>query len=118
MSGNEAGTEERERRREERFRIFVGHLGSGEAPYRWGAAEALGRMGDPRAVDHLIPLLEDPDWRVRLKAAWSLGEIGDPRALPYLMRLHRDESEAVRDIAKESGQKIRMERLRAPQDGS
>lgn len=116
MAGREEETEERRRRHEERFRLFVASLSRSEAPYRWGAAEALGRMGDPRAVDPLIPLLGDPDWRVRLKAAWSLGRIGDPAALPFLMRLVRDESEAVRDMAREAAQEIRLRQIRAMRD--
>ncbi len=48
---------------------------------RWNAAEALGRLGDPRAVEPLIDTLWDDDARVRTKAAWALGMLGDPRAL-------------------------------------
>lgn len=118
MTRQEIEAEERRRRHEERFRLFVANLTRSEAPYRWGAAEALGRMGDQRAVDPLIPLLGDPDWRVRLKAAWSLGQIGDPAALPSLMRLARDESETVRDMAREAVQEIRLRQIRAMRDRS
>ena len=45
---------------------------------RWNAAEALGRLGDPRAVEPLIDTLWDDDARVRTKAAWALGMLGDP----------------------------------------
>ena len=48
---------------------------------RWKAAEALGRLGDPDAVEPLIDALWDDDSRVRLKAAWALGQIGDSRAV-------------------------------------
>jgi HEAT repeat protein len=90
----------------------MAHLDHPEAPYRWGAAEALGKMADPRAVEALIPLLGDPDWRVRMKTAWALGRIGDARAAPYLNRLARDESEAVRDMAKEAVQELLKRRFR------
>src|SRR5208282_3068775 len=45
---------------------------------RWNAAEALGRLGDPRAVEPLIDTLWDDDARVRLKAVWALGMLGIP----------------------------------------
>ena len=48
---------------------------------RWNAAEALGRLGDPRAVEPLVDTLWDDDARVRIKVAWALGMLGDPRAL-------------------------------------
>jgi HEAT repeat protein len=99
-------------RHEKRLALFIENLGHPEAPYRWGAAEALGRMEDPRAVEALIPLLSDPDWRVRMKTAWALGRIGDARAAPYLHRLARDESEAVRDMAKEAVQELLKQRFR------
>ncbi|NSW54250.1 MAG: HEAT repeat domain-containing protein [Anaerolineae bacterium] len=52
----------------------------------WGrslAAETLGIIGDRRAVDALINLLQDDDESVRVKtyAAEALGKIGDPRAI-------------------------------------
>jgi len=99
-------------RQEKRRALFVKNLDHPEAPYRWGAAEALGRMEDPGAVDALIPLLRDPDWRVRMKAVWALGRIGDAKAAPYIHRLARDESEAVRDMAKEAMQELLKRRFR------
>jgi hypothetical protein len=102
----------RKERHEKRLALFMEHLDHPEAPYRWGAAEALGKMEDPRAVEALIPLLGDPDWRVRMKTAWALGRIGDARAAPHLNRLARDESEAVRDMAKEAVQELLKRRFR------
>ncbi len=46
------------------------------------AVEALGRMGDGRAVGPLVRLVREK--RARLTALWSLGAIGDPRAVPLL----------------------------------
>ncbi|KQC04186.1 MAG: hypothetical protein APR53_03745 [Methanoculleus sp. SDB] len=92
--------------------MFIAALDHDEAPYRWGAAEALGRMRDERAVEPLIKRLHDDDWRVRLKAAWSLGQIGDPRALPHLRRLMKDRSEAVADMAGEAVRGIQTRMLR------
>lgn len=104
-------------RQEKRRSLFMENLNHPEAPYRWGAAEALGRMQDQEAVDALIPLLGDPDWRVRMKAAWALGRIGDAKAAPYLNRLARDESEAVRDMAKEAMHELLKQRFRAHSEG-
>jgi len=52
------------------------------------AARTLGRIKDPRAVDPLIPLLQDfPD--VQEAAIKALGQIGDPRAAQPLISLLR-----------------------------
>jgi HEAT repeat protein len=74
---------------------------------RWKAAEALGRIGDPRAVDELISTLWDDDARVRLKAAWALGRIGDQRAYAPLQRLYRMEDDWAQEIIKEALENIR-----------
>jgi HEAT repeat protein len=69
---------------------------------RWKAAETLGRMENPAAVDELIATLWDDDARVRLKAAWALGRIGDLRARAPLQRLYRMEDEWAQEIIKEA----------------
>jgi HEAT repeat protein len=74
---------------------------------RWKAAEALGRIGDPKAVDELISTLWDDDARVRLKAAWALGRIGDQRAYAPLQRLYRMEDDWAQEIIKEALENIR-----------
>ena len=57
---------------------------------RLTSAQALGSLGDPRAVDALLAALRsDSDAGVRKMAAWALGEIEDARAVDGL-------SEAVR----------------------
>ena len=77
---------------------------------RWvreAAAESLGRIGDPRAVDHLIESLKDDHYGVRWRAAQALGKIGDPRAIGPLTDLaSKDETEAVRKTAKEALEKL------------
>ena len=59
------------------------------------AAGVLGMLGDPRAVEHLLPLLHSRrgDLMVRLIVAKALGEIGDPRALPGLLDVLRNNEE-------------------------
>jgi len=47
---------------------------------RYTAAEALGKIGDVRAVEALIAALQDRNWVVRRVAAASLGKIRDAQA--------------------------------------
>ncbi len=82
----------------ERLAHFIQLLNDDNEDSRWKAAESLGRMVDPAAVDPLIDTLWDDDARVRLKAAWALGRIGDPRALRPLQRLYRMENEWAQEI--------------------
>jgi HEAT repeat protein len=88
-------------------------------------ADSLAEIGDPRATDALIAvldeedidlcisapialsrmpglawerirdLLDDPRWRVRASAALVLGELGDPQALPSLWAALRDDNPQV-----------------------
>ena len=71
---------------------YVSVLGSGQLQERVVAAETLGDMGDPRAVEPLIRALDDPATEVRWVAAKSLGRLGDPRAVPALIRALRSEA--------------------------
>ena len=71
-------------------------LGNNDEGMRRGAAEALGKLGDPIAVDPLITVLRDEDSGVRRNAAEALGEIGDARASEALIKALRDEYEMVR----------------------
>ena len=66
---------------------------------RMGAAYALGKIKDSRAVESLISALKDSEWRVREKAAKALGEIKDSRAVEPLISALKDESWWVRKAA-------------------
>ena len=77
---------------------FIRMLSDDSEVSRWKAAESLGRLEDPAAVNDLIDTLWDDDSRVRLKAAWALGRIGDPRARAPLQRLYRMEDEWAQEI--------------------
>lgn len=90
-----------------RLAHFIRLLSDDDESARWKAAEALGRMGDPEAVDDLISTLWDDDARVRLKAAWALGRIGDRRAYSPLQRLYRMEDETAREIIREALENLR-----------
>jgi HEAT repeat protein len=88
---------------------FINLLSDDDEVSRWKAAEALGRIRDPAAVEELIGTLWDDDARVRLKAAWALGQIGDQRAYAPLQRLYRMEDEWAQEIIKEALENIRRE---------
>jgi HEAT repeat protein len=91
----------------ERLAHFLEMLNDDNEGNRWKAAESLGRMEDPVAVDPLIDTLWDDDARVRLKAAWALGRIGDPRALRPLQRLYRMENEWAQEIISQAIEEIK-----------
>ena len=52
---------------------------------RRAAAEALGQLGDKRAVEPLIAALQDDVENVRQAAAEALGQLGDERAVEPLI---------------------------------
>ena len=60
-------------------------LKSGSVFQRQRAAELLGKKGDPRAVDMLVPLLQYNDSYVRELAIEALGRLGDGRAVEPLI---------------------------------
>lgn len=55
------------------------------AENRTMACWLLARLQDPRAFDHLVPALHDPDPDLRPAVARSLGVLGDLRAVPELL---------------------------------
>ncbi|MGB7546204.1 MAG: HEAT repeat domain-containing protein [Terracidiphilus sp.] len=69
---------------------------------RWNAALALGEIKDPRAVEPLISALQDKDSEFREKVAQSLGEIKDPRADAALTAALKDPEEKVLHAAANS----------------
>ena len=68
---------------------------------RRDAAEALGKIGDERAVEPLIRVLKDEEWTVRWEAASALGKIGGVRAEEALIHALRDERWSVYDSQEE-----------------
>jgi HEAT repeat protein len=107
-AGSTAMEDDHESRNDSRLAHFIRLLSDDDEITRWKAAEALGRMEDPRAVDELISTLWDDDARVRLKAVWALGQIGDQRAYAPLQRLYRMENETVQEIITEALENIRL----------
>ena len=90
---------------------LISALQDDNATVRWKAAEALGEIGDKRAVEPLISALQDDNATVREDAAWALGEIGDKRAVEPLISalqdwdatVRRNAAEALRKLAKTLG---------------
>jgi HEAT repeat protein len=66
---------------------------------RQRAAEALGHLGQPRALDAMIEALKDVDRMVRRAAAVGLGKLGNVRALDSLVLALRDKERDVRSEA-------------------
>jgi HEAT repeat protein len=75
---------------------------------RWTSVEALGRIGDERAIEPLIArLANDSHADVRWHAADSLATLGDVKAIPALTTALKDPDKWVRDFAKASLDKLR-----------
>ena len=62
-----------------------------DASRRQGAADALGQLGDKRAVDPLIACLQDDNADVKKNAARALGNLGDKRAVEPLINNFKNE---------------------------
>jgi hypothetical protein len=63
------------------------------------AANALGRIGEPAAVDALAASLNEKDDMVRRQVAMALGRVDRDAVVPHLMKLQTDESIAVAEVA-------------------
>jgi len=74
-------------------------LGNESQDVRKDAAEALGKIGDARAVEPLIAALRDTDSEVCRSAAGALEQIGDARAVEPLIAALGDEDASVRGAA-------------------
>jgi HEAT repeat protein len=85
--------------RKEAVDELIEQLGSEKASQRWGAAEALGRLGDRKAVPALVEGLRDPHAFVRWSAAQALGQIGGETAIPMLLPLLQEKDPLVRRSA-------------------
>src|SRR3989454_7975734 len=73
--------------------------GAETAAERWAAADALGRIGDSRAVARLLRALEDPAMTVRRASIVALLRLEAMNAVPRIARMLEDESGGVRVIA-------------------
>jgi HEAT repeat protein len=73
--------------------------------------DALGEIGDNRAYEHLVGLLDDPDHDVRFACVVAMGAIGDERATGPLEEACKDKNGFVRAIAQEMLEKLNTGQL-------
>ena len=81
------------------IRLLTDMLLNDQLTLRAAAAEALGYIGDDRALAPLMLTLKDESNELREIAAESLGRIGDPVAFNVLVERLEDENEWVRRAA-------------------
>jgi HEAT repeat protein len=77
----------------------LAYLAALAAPHwktRWQAAQALGELGDSRAIEPLMAALEDDNQWVRIVAVEALGLLGAEEATEYLISALEDDSMWVR----------------------
>lgn len=48
--------------------------------------QSLGKIGDPKAILYILPLLEDKSFAIKFSAIKALENIGDSMAIPFLER--------------------------------
>ena len=78
---------------------LLADLASPLAGTRWQAVDALGEVDDPAVIEHLIPVLRDPDVFVRMAGARALEKRGAMDAVPALIDALEDPEAAVREAA-------------------
>ena len=78
---------------------------------RMAAADALGTLGDKRALPYLAALLKDPDHDVRFASAVALGMLGDKNAVDALKSACHDANCFVRLAAEESLEKLAAKKV-------
>lgn len=76
-------------------------LDSEDPDARFGAAKALGEIGDKRAIPALIKALNDPEGAVRFWAMDALGKLKADEAAEAIGKLLQDKRESIRELAKE-----------------
>ena len=85
---------------------LIEQLDNDDPDARYGAAHALGMIGDRRAIPALLQSLEDPEASVRYWAAEALGRLRAEEAITALIEMLRDPSRGVREAAMEALRKI------------
>lgn len=73
---------------------------------RASAADTLGELGDPHAVEPLIAALKDNDPSVRAAVVAALKNLGDPRAVEPLVLALWDSHSSVRNLAANALEKL------------
>lgn len=80
---------------------LIALLSSEDPDARFGAAQTLGEIGDPRAIPGLIQALSDPEGVVRFWALDALGKLKAEAAIEAIGKLLQDKRESIKDLAKE-----------------
>jgi HEAT repeat protein len=88
----------------ERLDLLEEGLKSQHETVRRAAAQALGRLGDARAVEPLIQALVDVDEKVREAAAQALGRLGEISLEPLIQALVDVDADVRRAAAQALGQ--------------
>ena len=78
---------------------LVEQLRTGDLETRRAAVAALGRIGDARAVEPLVNLLDEDERELLVPATTALARLGDDRAFESLLRLLGDADVSVRQGA-------------------
>ena len=78
---------------------------------RTRVAQALGAIGHPKVIDHLIHVLKDPEWWVRIRAIEALEQFGRSSSEALLVALEDDDEEVRRRAA------MALERMGYVQEG-
>jgi HEAT repeat protein len=74
---------------------LVKGIHDGELLTREASIQALGKIGNARAIPHLTEVLRDKNIAIRLSAIGALEQIGDPLAIPPLQYVAEHDSEAI-----------------------
>ncbi len=78
----------------------IGTLSEGlDREVRVDALVAAGRLGDPRVIDDVLPLMEHQEGAMREAATFTLGRSGDRRAVPALLEALSDRREREQVLA-------------------
>lgn len=78
------------------YRTLLSLVNHRKTRLRWSAADRLGKIRDPQAIEPLIVTLNEPHWLVRLHAAKALGRIGEPQVVEPLLEALSDQCPYVR----------------------
>ncbi len=81
------------------LKVLIAALGDEDSGVRNAAAEALGDIGNQKAVGPLIQLLNDEYEYVRIAAAHSLGKLKNMLSITSLLKLFGDDYTGVRFAA-------------------
>ena len=85
--------------KQQEYEEKIRKLNSAYSEDRKCAAEALGIIGEARAVKPLIAMLGDENYRVRRYTVVSLAELGDKRAIKPLIAALEDKDGLFRFLA-------------------